>query len=232
MHSIKCNIILIVSLVLLTVSIAQAQDEKKLKIGFQFTPEVTWLKAKSLTIENKGSKVGFNFGPVFDYSFGDNYAFTTGINISRSNGGLRYKDTTYFNSQPDKLYDKGSNVDYRLQYIEIPLALRLKTNEIGYMTYFGVFGLVPAINISAKGSFENSATPSVKIEPEKINKDVTLPNASMLISAGAAYSLSTNTSAFFSVNFYNGLIDVTRNPKGYKSKAIMNRVGLSLGIMF
>ncbi len=213
-------------------TMSQDSQPNKLKIGFQFTPEITWLKAKSLTLENKGSKLGFNFGPVFDYSFGDNYALTTGITISRSNGSLTYKDTTRFNSQETVLYERGSSVDYKLQYIEIPIALRLKTNEIGYMTYFGVFGIVPAINISSKGSFENLATPNIKYEPESIKKDVSLPNVSMLISAGAAYSLSSNTSAFFSLNFYNGLIDVTRNPKGYKTKAILNRVGLSLGIMF
>lgn len=219
--------------VLLTIAFCtNAQDARKLKIGFQFTPEATWLKPKSKIIENTGLKIGYNFGLVVDYSFAENYAFTTGINVSRANGGLRYLDTTRFNTQPDVLYDKGSKVDYRLQYVELPIALRLKTNEIGYMTYFGVFGLVPGINIASKGSYENSATPNTKYEPERINKDVMMPNVSMLLSAGAAYSLSTNTSAFLSLNFYNGLIDVTRNPKDFKSKAIMNRLGLTLGIMF
>ncbi len=209
-----------------------AQDSRKFNIGFQFTPELTWLKPKSQILEGRGSNIGFSFGPVFDYNFGDNYAFSTGITINRSNGGLTYKDTTRFNTQSDILYDKGSIVEYKLQYVEIPLAIKLKTNEIGYMTYFGCFGIVPAVNISAKGTFENSSTPNNKFTPESIKKDVTLPNVSMLISAGAEYGLSTNTSAFVSVNFYNGLIDVTRNPKGFKSKAIMNRVGLTVGILF
>ncbi|MFN6390877.1 MAG: hypothetical protein ACK4YG_10460, partial [Bacteroidota bacterium] len=68
--------------------------------------------------------------------------------------------------------------------------------------------------------------------PESFSKDVSLPNLSMLISAGAAYSISTNTSAFLSLNFYNGLIDVTDNPKNYKTKAVLNRLGLTAGIMF
>jgi hypothetical protein len=226
------KIIILITLLIACSQIIQAQDAKKLKIGFQFTPELTWLKPKSKILEKTGNKMGYDFGLVVDYSFAENYALTTGVNVSRANGGLRYLDTTRFNTQPETLYDKGSTVDYRIQYLELPIALRLKTNEIGYMTYFGVFGIVPGVSISSKGSYGNSATPNTKFELENINKDITLPNVSMLLSAGAAYSLSTNTSAFFTLNFYNGLIDVTRNPKGFKSKAIMNRLGLSLGIMF
>lgn len=207
-----------------------AQDPHKLRIGFQFTPEVTWLKSKSINLENRRSMIGFNFGPVFDYNFGSNYAITTGVIISRSRGSLFYEDSTKFNSRPDYLYSSALTVDYNLQYIELPIAIRLKTNEIGYMTYFGVFGVVPAINISASGEFDEPAKESHI--PESFSKDVSLPNLSMLISAGAAYSISTNTSAFFSVNFYNGLIDVTDNPKNYKTKAVLNRLGLTAGIMF
>lgn len=207
-----------------------AQDPHKLRIGFQFTPEVTWLKSKSINLENRRSMIGFNFGPVFDYNFGSNYAITTGVIISRSRGSLFYEDSTKFNSRPDHLYSSALTVDYNLQYIELPIAIRLKTNEIGYMTYFGVFGVVPAINISASGEFDDPAEP--EYIPESFSKDVSLPNLSMLISAGAAYSISTNTSAFLSINFYNGLIDVTDNPKNYKTKAVLNRLGLTAGIMF
>ena len=209
-----------------------AQDPHKLRIGFQFTPEVTWLKSKSINLENKASKIGFNFGPVFDYSFGNNYAFTTGVVISRSRGSLFYEDSTKFNSAPSILFSPATTVEYNIQYIELPIALRLKTNEIGYVTYFGVFGIVPAVNISAKGEFDDPTTPNARYIPESFSKDVSLPNLSMLISAGAAYSISTNTSAFLSLNFYNGLIDVTDNPKNYKTKAVLNRLGLTAGIMF
>ncbi|MFN4882124.1 MAG: porin family protein [Bacteroidota bacterium] len=213
-------------------SAQDTQEPHKLRIGFQFTPEVTWLKSKSINLENRRSMIGFNFGPVFDYNFGSNYAITTGVIISRSRGSLFYEDSTKFNSRPDHLYSSALTVDYNLQYIELPIALRLKTNEIGYVTYFGVFGIVPAVNISAKGEFDDPTTPNARYIPESFSKDVSLPNLSMLISAGAAYSISTNTSAFLSLNFYNGLIDVTDNPKNYKTKAVLNRLGLTAGIMF
>jgi hypothetical protein len=213
-------------------SAQDTQEPHKLRIGFQFTPEITWLKSKSINLENKASKIGFNFGPVFDYSFGNNYAFTTGVIISRSRGSLFYEDSTKFNSAPSILFSPATTVEYNIQYIELPIALRLKTNEIGYVTYFGVFGIVPAVNISAKGEFDDPTTPNARYIPESFSKDVSLPNLSMLISAGAAYSISTNTSAFLSLNFYNGLIDVTDNPKNYKTKAVLNRLGLTAGIMF
>jgi hypothetical protein len=213
-------------------SAQDTQEPHKLRIGFQFTPEITWLKSKSINLENKASKIGFNFGPVFDYSFGNNYAFTTGVIISRSRGSLFYEDSTKFNSAPSILFSPATTVEYNIQYIELPIALRLKTNEIGYVTYFGVFGIVPAVNISAKGEFDDPTTPNARYIPESFSKDVSLPSLSMLISAGAAYSISTNTSAFLSLNFYNGLIDVTDNPKNYKTKAVLNRLGLTAGIMF
>ena len=39
-----------------------------------------------------------------------------------------------------------------MQYINIPLGLKLKTNEIGYFTFYANLGLDAGINIKALGT--------------------------------------------------------------------------------
>jgi len=208
-----------------------AQDEnKKVNVGFQFTPEISWMKAKSKEISNAKTKIGFSFGPVFNINFDDNYAISTGLNINRSNAELLYSVPTKINSQGDTIFASGTRIAYKLQYVEIPLILRFQTNEIGYMKYYFQFGIVPAVNISAKGNI--IGIDNKGINDEDLNPDVSLPNLSMFVGAGLSYSLTNSTSVFGTFGFSNGLIDVTDNPEDYKTKAILNRLGLSVGIMF
>src|SRR5437868_5911307 len=92
---------------------------KKVRIGLQFSPEITWFKAQDNTIKSGGSKFGFSFGPMVDFRFGENYAFGTGINIVNAQGELSYlADSTQFNSFKTVTYPKGTVVTYKVRYVE------------------------------------------------------------------------------------------------------------------
>ena len=210
---------------------------RTVRIGLQFSPELSWFKAQDNSIESTGSELGFSFGPVIDFKFGENYALSTGINIVNARGGVRYlMDSTYFNSFKDSIYAKGTSVSYRSRFVEIPVLLRLSTNEIGYMTYFAHFGFVPGFAIGTKGNIssgDNSWSPS-QIDAN-LNKDITPINLSLQVGVGLAYSITQTTSVFAHLSFVNGFVDITNNPNkenGYKSKAILNRVPLSVGVYF
>lgn len=216
----------------------RTQDiRRKVRIGLQFSPELSWFKAQDNTIESTGSKMGFSFGPVIDFKFGENYALSTGINIVNARGGLRYlADSVYFNSYKGVRYAKGTSVNYRPRFVEIPVLLRLSTNEVGYMTYFAHFGFVPGFAIGTKGDI-NDATPAPNFSQNNVNlnKDITPINLSLQVGAGLAYSVTQTTSIFVTISFVNGFVDITNNPNkenNYKSKAIVNRVPLSVGVYF
>jgi hypothetical protein len=59
----------------------------------------------------------------------------------------------------DSIISTSSN--YTLQYIEIPITMKLKTNEIGSLTYYVQIGVEPGWNLSAKGSFEGNTQTTV-----------------------------------------------------------------------
>jgi hypothetical protein len=107
----------------------------------------------------------------------------------------------------------------------------LRTNQIGYITYFGQFGLQAGVRIRSRSDVSG---PSLTVAENKVDfsNDVTLPDFGLLIGGGLEYAVSGNTALLGAIQFYNGFIDVTDNPEGYKSKSTLNHLRLQLGVFF
>ena len=138
-----------VLLALLTICLGSFA-QKKFQLGLQVAPNFSWIKANTDNVENDGLKFGFNYGIMGDFNFADNYAFSTGISLVNTGGKIIRPD---IQDVPNSgLTAKGygqTTADVRLKYIEIPLTLKLKTNEIGYLKYFGQFGFGLGVNYDA-----------------------------------------------------------------------------------
>ncbi|HBS85092.1 MAG: hypothetical protein A2W91_01265 [Bacteroidetes bacterium GWF2_38_335] len=197
-------------------------------------PQLSWMKSDKSVVESDGAKFGFKFGLNLDFFFneGKNYAFCTGIKINNMAGALKYNiaDTLllfYHDGALDSL-PVGSVIDYKLQYLEIPLGLKFKTNEIGYITYFAQIGISPLINIGASG---NGSHADMSFDKHKINEEVRLFGMGYHIGAGMEYSLGGETSFLAGFTYTNGFMDVTSNDQ-IKDKTILNSVSLNVGIKF
>jgi hypothetical protein len=132
-------------------------------------------------------------------------------------GGILNNDTLKVNARSS----------YVLKYVELPIGIKMKTNEFNRYRYFGQFGLVPGFNLSAKAS--NDAESNIDV------KDYTTDiNMSMLIAVGTEYTISGSTTFLASLEFNNGFVDVLskKNDNDPEFKAISNYVALNLGIMF
>jgi hypothetical protein len=178
---------------------AQSNDSK-FNFGLKLSPTLAWFKPSG-EIKGDGAKIGFAYGLVADINFTANYAFETGIDVTYRGGKIKYD------------FDKKASST--LQYIELPLTLKLKTNEIGYMTYFGKFGFAPGVNIRATGDISKS--------------DINVPNLALIVGLGTQYSLGGKTSLLVGVTFNNGFLDVL---KLKEAKATTNFLALDLGVMF
>ena len=201
---------------LLLISSFTAADAQKFKFGLTAAPGLAWLKPDTEGLESDGSKIAFSYGIIGDYNFTDNYALSTGIEIAYKGGKIINRDTA--------ISTVGEITTFNLQYIELPLTLKMKTNEIGYITYFGRFGFVPAYNIKAKGEVDVSGT----ITEVDLDSEVNDFNVSLLIGAGAQYALSGETALIGSINFENGFLDVLDGSQ----KAIANVISLKVGVLF
>lgn len=231
------KLIFAVLLVTLSAGFVKAQDSDDGHLGFRFglqlSPEIAWLKAQDKFTNSSSPKFGFSYGLMFDYNFTRRYSFSTGLFISQMPSEISYNlDSMKFNSFKDITYYQQTKVKYdKLQYIEIPVSLKLKTNEIGYITYFGQFGFQGGVNIKARGDISDKLGNNNKLD-ENLGPDIGLTNLALLLGFGLEYSVSDNTSIYGALNFVNGFIDITDNPKGYKSKSNLNQFALRAGVLF
>lgn len=200
------------------------------RFGLTLSPQMSWMSAVDNGLEGNGAYLGFAYGLLMDLLIPENYAFATGILISYDGGKVTYLDSIKFNALPD-IYPAGTNVNYRIQYIEIPLSMKLHTNQIGYITYFGQFGLQGGIAIRSRADIETFA-PAVNVVKQDFGKDVTPGSFGLLVGGGLEYALTGNTSALIGLQFTNGFIDVTDNPSGFKRKSTLNHLRLQLGVYF
>lgn len=217
----KCLISVIV--LLFVVNITHAQ---KFSGGIEVSPQISWMKPEvSKKIDNEGVKLGFNFGLIGDYNFSDNFAFSTGIMVNNFGGKLNFSDSIVDFKAGDTSYDLKSDatIEYKLQYVEIPLSLKGKTNEIGYMTYFMKAGVSPMFRWKAKGDANQQ-----RISDESIKDEVRAFNLGFNVGGGFEYSLGGTTKLLVELVFTNGLTNITQTD----DKIILNSLALRTGILF
>ncbi len=196
-----------------------------LSFSVAFDPQVTWMTSDSKKVEKNGNNFGLGGGLMMDHYFKENYAFSTGIFIQGTGGNLMYLDSVdfVFGGVRDTL-PAGSTVNYKMQYLTIPLSLKLKSNEIGYSRFFAHLGINTHINLKANGTVE-----SMDISKEDISDEINWFMVSYFIGGGIEYSLGGNTALIAGVYWTSGIWDVTKNTA---HSANISSLGLRLGIKF
>ncbi|MDI9538456.1 MAG: porin family protein [Bacteroidota bacterium] len=204
----KSTIILVF---LLLTGYAAAQSTGDTRFTFVLSPQISWIKSDMDRVNNGGSKMGYNFGLLVDYFFGDNYAITSGLTINTTGGKLEYLSS-------------GNNTvearqRYNLRYIEIPMGLKLRSEDLKRMNIYGRFGLSPQLNIMAKDNDDNG-----------ISDEVKLLDLGYHIGGGIEYSVGGKNALVFGLLFNNGFMDITSS--SYHDKAILNRLVFEFGFIF
>lgn len=205
----KSTIILVF---LLLTGYAAAQSTGDTRFTLVLSPQISWMKSDMDKVDNSGSKMGYNFGLLVDYFFGDNYAITSGLTINTTGGKLKYLSS-------------GNNTvearqRYNLRYIEIPMGLKLRSEDMKRMNIYGRFGLSPQLNIMAKDNNSKS-----------ISDEVRLLDLGYHIGGGIEYSVGGKNALVFGLLFNNGFMDTTKR-NGYNDKAILNRLVFEFGFIF
>jgi opacity protein-like surface antigen len=205
----------------------KGQDESPtVQFGIKLGPNMGWLKPDANGYTSEGSVIGFNWGFVTDFNISDNYGITTGFNVTYNNGKLKYPYV--HNSDSGILQRK-----YNLQYLEIPICLKMRTKQIGYITYYGKIGLGISFNLRAKAKdvFNVEAE-----EKNNIQDDINFMRESLVVGAGCQYSVGGSTAIIFEIIFNNGFSDILNGKNTVdptiKENAVSNYIEFNFGVIF
>ena len=139
----------LLTLVFLAV-IQQLSAQRPLVFSVHASPQFAWFSTDDDDVLADGSIFHIHTGLNMDLFFDKNYAFALGIGVNNVGGNLLYGDTASFISESDTMMAfPGQHLKQNLQYIDIPIGLKLKTEELGYATFFLQLGFNPMINIKA-----------------------------------------------------------------------------------
>ena len=118
--------------------------------------------------------------------------------------------------------------NFRSKYINIPLSFKMKTSEMGYMTYFAEVGSVLGFNTRSLSNDEciiaemqdttglitiPSATMNDVINKSNIdfNKGTQPIRAGLIVGGGGEFTFSGTTALFFAVHFMYDFTNVVRS---------------------
>ena len=248
----------IVAILLLSTTLSNAQDEHRFKFGLHVGPSVTWLSFKSSDYNRIGTTVKMNFGLFTDFALkgSDRYFFSTGINMISSGGEYSYIGVENDNGL---LYQSSNDVDLTTQYIEVPIALKMRTHEIGYSFFAGYFGFGTGFRINSFQDIETNFTDGTGknriIEENKVNVESDINPVRFALVAGIEWERKITKETFFTVglNLNYGLsniyqtkayeldandnidwskIDAEGNSVGSKLKGTNRGVSLHFGVYF
>ncbi len=200
-------------------SLIHAQND--IRFGFQVSPNLTWINSNDNTINRDGSNIGLKLGVMGEYYFAERYAFTGGLGFAFGQGGNLVHETggNFFSKSKlnnPNLNEGGPmplpddvNLGYKIQYIEIPVGLKMRTDEIGYFRYFAE---IPIFNLSFRAQSRGSILGGQIDETDlDINKDVTPINLGWGLGGGVEYSITSNAVLIGGLYYHNSFIDMTDN---------------------
>ena len=136
-----------------------AQDNRKVAIGFKVSPNFAWTRMMEGTMENNGLGLGFSYGLTGDINISKNPNYWMSAEfIVTSIPSKTYTNDTLWSDKGGVMH-RNTSFSYNLQYIQVPITLKLKTNEIGKFKYWGQFGMAPAFLMQQK--LKTASTPSI-----------------------------------------------------------------------
>ncbi len=198
------------------------------RLGLKASPSISWINPDIREIDYESTSLGFSYGLIADWFFSETYSVSANLFITHQGGEVSFENDQIYSFDGNNL----KNRDFDLQYVEIPLLLKMRTREFGYFTFYGQFGFSPGFNIKARADdiyFDGSKENDLNIED-----DVYTLKASIVMGAGVEYSLLQNTAIVMGLNYNNGFSNMF-DKGSYSNKKIAARpsyVELTIGMMF
>ena len=216
------------TLLLCVVSIAASAQE--FRYGFYVSPTKNTFVIEGDLYTPYGESGGIQYGFIFDQTFGkgEHIAINAGLTLDYFQSGLesinvgQNKDTKQW--------------DVRPRYFEIPVALKLRTGQLGKITPYIQGGATYASAIRARGDYTLNGM-RLDSDLDFIGKDNPnglnyLPkNASVDLGIGTEIAIKDGASVFLAFYFKNGIMNVFEDNTD-KDDIFTRQFGVSIGGLF
>lgn len=227
-------------------------NSKSFQLGLTFSPNINWTKQSQGPMSPNGSKFGYSWGFMADFNLNknkQNYFLNFEFLSTRVFNKIRIKeDGTVFTRKNNTSSFDQVDLTYNINYIEVPISLKLKFNEIGYVTWFAQIGITPSILYSSKAKWTGivaNSSDEVSVEYYKNNSgefdDNEFHNFSddskyyrfgTFLGAGMEYRFSGNTALLASIRYNNGLSNFLNDKEDPRVKATNKFIALHVGLLF
>lgn len=205
-----------------------AQDYKKFRLGLSVAPNIGWIKSNDKEFVTDGARVGIGGGLVTDFYFSKNYGITTGLQIMNVGGQVQRKETGVLITQT-----------FKNQYVQLPFALKMKTNDFSGFNIYGVFGISAEYcfrglyneDVNAFGIVRSSTNNDAKADDRTRNLRLGLN-----VGLGTEYNIAGSTSLFFGLMYNNGIVGsqkkYTESGTVFSPSGNLNYFAINLGVLF
>lgn len=194
----------------------QCYSQGDLRLSLKVDPAITFnrftSKTDTLAIDNLHDDIRLTFGLAADIGITESYFFSTGLLYS-----LRKVSFSATNEQAGVTDEE----QYSLEYLELPLTLKLYTNDVG---------------IDSKIYFQTGFTADFLVNWKGINKDDTriekfnFFDSSFYVGAGFDKQMGVTSAFFAGLFFQRGLINIAKDSPTFTLKNDL--LGLDLGLRF
>ena len=174
---------------------------KNARMGLYVAPAINFIQTDSKDIETN-SKPGVVYGYALEVALNEFHRLESGFGITYKGGVL----------------SQNQIIDYKVQYLTVPIFIKMRSREIGYFNYFARIG--PSINLKIKEM----------ISPNTLNKTTNPGLIDISIFIGMEYSLGGKTSVEGSVFFNNNITNALGDNND--PDALFHQIGLRFGFLF
>jgi opacity protein-like surface antigen len=211
------------ALILGSVFTPSLHAQAPVRIGLSATPLISWHRPDNAAISNESIRAGFQYGMLVDWMLNESgrYTLATGVLVTMAGTSIQDNRSMVFSI----------NDVNRLQYVEVPVSFRLTATELNYYKFYGLIGMVPGVNIRARG--DRTFDPAQTLFPDVINRkigDVNLFNIGLEVGGGVQYDLAEHLTLSGGIVYRNGFVNIYDDRDS--DKITLNHVALNIAVFF
>ena len=233
-----------------TITTTTSSTPQKWRIGLTANLGGSWLKSNKAEMQYKTPGLQYGLNLQVEKRLTNSISFLTGLGVSWHSGTVSFVNDTNTvvniiasNSQFELL-----SRTYSFQSVDVPLGLKLKTNEIGMITYFAQVGLLPSLRINASATNNTVKVGNTETILDGANKkmivnDANFLRASIFGGVGIEYSLSGSTALTASIQYVSGFMSTLHSTSDHlytngnsnnklAQNLMSNYITLNAGILF